>query len=550
MILSTVGDPSGAMVPSSALRSKGPDSSFALSACCGRPPSGPGEGGAGSGRWSNPGLGGRLCLVLLFVLSVPTQPLASDYFGLGSRNAALSGAVSADCEDGAAAWYNPASLAVAPGAVGLFYTSMFSGVSTSLESPGSLGHIPTFQLRDADGMLDQGASQGAVDEAAQAAGDLERFSGIGMSFVLPLGRLFPALPVPAALGGTVLVPGDGGSLAHFSGNRADRPFFPTFNTPFNQARIHFGLGSTLWPDHLWLGGGTSVHSRVNGTFSTQNPVASYDPAHPDKNPPAPSQADTSQRLDLAASWTAGILARPLPWAGIALVYHSAEETSMDMNIEAVMELDLGEPVRVEVPYQMTGAFAWRPHRLLAGLTATPPDTGLTITAEVEFALWKQFEEHIQVLELKVPDEALSQESTLYIDDLGGWFRVDSTGRPAARLRNTWTPRAGLEYRWTNGLAVRGGYSFRPSPLEPDQQYRNMLLDNSWHSVTLGTGVRLLRKGETRPELSLSAHAQGIYLVPRDNAVGATGGGSSPYARGLIRSEGFLAGGGLELTASF
>jgi len=491
-----------------------------------------------------------MAVAVLLIIAAPVPGQASDYFGLGSRNAALSGAVSADCRDGAAAWYNPAYLAVAPGSVGLFYTTAFSGVSTAVEDAGSLGHVPAFQLRDADGMLDEAASRGSLEDAVEDAGDFERYSGVGMNFVLPLASLFPALPFPAALGGAILVPGDGGSLAHFAGNRADRPFFPTFNTPFNQARIHFGLGSAIWPEHIWLGGGTSVHSRVNGTFSTHNPVASYDAEHPENNPPAPSQADTAQSLDLAASWTAGLLARPLPWATLALVYHSVEETSMDMNIEAVMELDLGEPVRVEVPYDMTGAFAWRPHRLVAGLTATPPDTGLTVTAEVEFALWKQFEDHIQVLELKVPDDKLSDENALYIEDLGGWFRVDSADRPAARLRNTWTPRAALEYRWANGIAVRGGYSFRPSPLEPDQQFRNMLLDNSWHSLTLGTGMRLLQKGETHPEIVLSAHAQGIYLVPRDNASGAAGGDAQPYARGVIRSEGFLVGCGLELTAAF
>jgi hypothetical protein len=489
-------------------------------------------------------------LLASLLLSAPAATRASDYFGLGSRNAGLSGAVAADCGDGAAAWYNPASLAVNPGNIGLFYTTVFSDVTTSVEDAGSLGHVPAFQLRDADGLLDETASRAAVDDAVTAAGDFERYSGIGMSFVIPLGRLFPALPIPAGFGGTLLVPGDGGSLAHFSGNRADRPFFPTFNAPFNQARIHFGLGSAVWPEHLYLGAGTSVHSRVNGVFSTHNPVASYDPEHPDKNPPAPSQADTTQRLDLSASWTAGLLARPVSWASAALVYHSAEETSMDMNIEAVMELDLGQPVRVEVPYEMSGAFAWRPHRLVAGLAATVPDTGLSLSAEVELALWKQFEDHIQVLRLEVPDEALSADDTLYIEDLGGWFRVDSADRPAARLRNTFTPRAAIEYRWDNGIAVRGGYSYRQSPLEPDQQFRNMLLDNSWHSLTAGAGFRLLEDSETRPELSLSAHAQGIYLVPRDNATGAAGAGDVPYAMGIVRSEGFLVGGGLELTARF
>ncbi len=490
---------------------------------------------------------GALTLLPLLV-GMPAE--ASDYFGLGSRNAALSGAVAADCQDGAAAWYNPALLAVAPGTVGLFYTTVYSGMSTSVESAGSLGHVPAFQLRDADGMLDEAAGRAALDQAVDEAGDFERYSGVGMSFVLPLGRLFPSLPIPAAFGGTLLVPGDGGSLAHFSGSRADRPFFPTFNAPFNQARIHFGLGSAVWPDHLFLGAGTSVHSRVNGTFSTHNPVASFDSEHPDKNPPAPSQADTTQRLDLSASWTAGLFARPLSWATAAVVYHSAEETSMDMNIEAVMELDLGQPVRVEVPYEMTGAFAWRPHRLVAGLTAAPPDTGLTVTAEVEFALWKQFEDHVQILRLEVPEDSLSSDKTLYIEDLGGWFRVESANRPAARLRNTWMPRGAVEYRWTNGLAVRGGYSYRLSPLEPDQRHLNMLLDNSWHSFTAGAAVRLLDRTETRPELLLSAHAQGIYLVPRDNAAGAAGTDDQPYARGIIRSEGFLVGGGLELSARF
>jgi len=139
---------------------------------------------------------------------------------------------------------------------------------------------------------------------------------------------------------------------------------------------------------------------------------------------------------------------------------------------------------------------------------------------------------------------------VYLEDLGSEFRVKSVGQPTARLRNTWEPRVAVEYRLlADLLALRAGYAYRPSPLEADQEHGNMLLDNSWHTVSCGAGVRLFRQGETG-ETRLNLHFQGLILQPRYQLVGYPAVEKQPAAKGVFHTEGFMAGFGIELLSNF
>lgn len=490
----------------------------------------------------------RSALVVMVMLVWSSPLAAEDMFGLGSRNAALAGAVAADCRDGSAAWYNPAALgSLNQRGLSVSFVSMFPEVEASVHDFGSLGRIAGYQVSGENGML-EAATRDSVSGLFGGAADLARFSGVGLSFVIPIHVLFPALPFGMTFGGSSLIPDSGTSLANFSAQTVDQPFFPTWNTPFNQARINFGLGAELWREHLFAGVGISVHSKVQGGVTTLNPVATYDEDNPDHNPPTPSQASTTQGLGVTAALTAGLLVRPADWGEFALVYHGVEETSIELDVEATMELDLGEPLRMEVPYVMSGTFAYRPHRVATAFAFTPGN--LSVTAELQYAFWKGFENRLQILEMKVPAEALQEGNVLYLEDLGGEFRVASAGRPPVRLHNTLTPRLGIEYRFPVGLALRAGYSFRPAPLEESQQHLNALLDNSWHTVAAGAGIRLLRKQESNSELNLNLHFQGLFLAPRYNEVGKAGDDGTSVAGGYVLTKGFMAGFGVELESRF
>jgi hypothetical protein len=490
----------------------------------------------------------RNALVVMALLVWSSPLAAEDMFGLGSRNAALAGAVAADCRDGSAAWYNPAALgAMDKRGLSVSFVSMFPEVEATVHDFGSLGRVPGYQVSGDSGLLDAATREGISGLFGEAA-DLARFSGVGISFVIPIHVLFPDLPFGLTFGSTSLIPDGGTSLAHFSAQTVDQPFFPTWNTPFNQSRINFGLGAELWPEILFAGASISVHSKVQGGVTTLNPVATYDEDNPDHNPPTPSQAGTTQSLGVTAALTAGLLVRPADWGEFALVYHGVEETSIELDVEATMELDLGEPLRMEVPYVMSGTFAYRPHRITHALAFTPGN--LVVTAELQYAFWKGFEDRLQILEMKVPAAALHDGDLLYLEDLGGDFRVASAGRPPVRLHNTLTPRLGIEYGFDFGLALRAGYSYRPAPLDESQQHVNALLDNSWHTVAAGAGIKLIRKQESNSELNLNLHFQGLILDPRYNQVGKAGDDGSSIAGGYVLTQGFMAGFGVELESRF
>jgi len=471
-------------------------------------------------------------------------------FGLGSRNAALAGAVTPVCDDGHASWYNPAALgALSSGGFSLWYTTMLPSISADVTNFGSLGQVGAYQQSDLNGRLDGAATRAHIKGLFDRAADLDRFSGLGISFAIPLHKLISALPFALVVGGSTMVPNEGRSLASFTAQTLDQPFFPSWNTPFNQLRMNLGLGAEIWPGRVWLGAGVSVHSRVEGMVVTLNPVASYDPDHPEVNPPSPSSASTEQSLGLSAAPTFGLLIQPASWGRLSVVYHGEEKTTISLGATATMELDLGEPLRMEVPYEMAGTFAYRPHRIVGGLAWLLRDK-LTVSAEVEFGLWQDFGSNLQILTMAVSEEALGGDDTIRLDDLGGDFRVAAEGSPPVRLRNTWQPRLGIEYSFALGLDVRLGYGYRPSPLESDQGHLNVLMDNDWHTVAAGLGYRLWKASEGLGEFSINAHFQGLFLAPRNQSIGRANDDGESVAGGFVHTEGFMAGGGLELSTRF
>lgn len=492
----------------------------------------------------------RELAAVLIVIGFISPALGSDPAGLGSRNAALSGSVSTACNDGNAAWYNPAALAAIDSPVfTLSYAWMLPSLDASVSNFGSLGRIDGHRVEEEGSPSEPGTRQ-ALSSAFAGAADREARSGLGISFVIPFHALFPRLPLAVSLGGSFLLPEMGGKLAAFASHSPDEPFFPTWNRPFGQARINFALGVEVWKDIAWLGGGAAVHSKAAGRVVTLTPIAAYDAADPEGNPPTPSQASTTQELELETVPTAGVLVRPVSWLGLALVYHGEEETAIEMDIDATMELNLGHPMQVELPYVLSGNFAYQPHRVVGGLLFAPlPE--LTVTAEVTLALWEGFADELQVLSFHVADDAVDDESgTVYVEDFGSDFSVATERRPAVSAHNTLEPRAGVEYSLGKFVDLRLGYSYRPSPLDEDQEYRNLLLDNSWHSVTAGAGFLLAGGEPGGASAVLNAHLQGIFLRPRYNRVGKADEQGDPFARGVVLTEGHMLGFGLELATHF
>lgn len=489
-----------------------------------------------------------MLLALGLALAGPAR--ATEFFGLGSKNASMAGTVSTVVQDGYAAWYNPSRLgALDVPCVNLGYAGMFPRLEATVEDAGSLGWISAYQARVNEN-LDKAASMDAVEAAFDKAGDIDYYSGISFSFALPVKRLVPALPFRLGVGGAFVIPQNGSMLAGFTSRSPDAPFHPTLGAPFNLARIQFGLGAEIVKKRLWIGAGVAIHSRAEGEVVTLTPIASRTKGGSGGTTPTPSQAQTTQNLKLDITPTVGVTLEPKEWMRGTLVWHGEEETSIHMGIGATMELNLGSPVRIELPYVMSGSFAYKPHRFIGGL-AFLPDKRLTVTAEVQYALWERFADQLQVLYFSVDEQFLEEDGTVYIEDLGSDFAVDAVRRPGLKARNTVSPRLGLEYRLAMPLDLRAGWAYRPAPLEEDQQHSNLLLDNSWHHITAGAGIRLKEKSKESPlSVTLNLHGETMVLVPRYNRVGRTDQQGEVYAQGLVLSEGYLLGFGAELAVEF
>jgi hypothetical protein len=488
-------------------------------------------------------------LLLLATLGIGFPAQATEFFGLGSRNASMAGSVSTVCTDGYAARLNPSLLGMLDvPSLNLGYAGMVPALQSKVEDPGSLGWISAYRAGQEDNP-NQAATLDAVKSAFNGAGDIDYYSGVSFSFVLPLRRLIPSLPFRMGMGGAFVIPQGGSMLAGFTSRSPDAPFYPTLGAPFNLARIQFGLGAELLKERLWLGAGLAVHSRAEGEVLTLTPIASHGGGGSGSNPPTPSQAETTQNLKLDITPTVGLTVQPVTWLRGAFVWHGEEETSIHMGIEATMELNLGSPVRIELPYVMSGSFAYKPHRFVGGL-AFVPDDKLTLTAEVQFGLWERFADHLQVLYFSVDEAALEEDGTVYVEDLGSDFAVDAVRRPGLQSRNTLTPRFGVEYR-LDSLDLRAGYAYRPAPLAENQEHTNLLLDNSWHHITAGAGVYLKPKSkESSLQVLFNVHGEALVLNPRYNRVGRTDQQGNVYAKGLVLTQGAMYGFGAELVVEF
>jgi len=111
------------------------------------------------------------------------------------------------------------------------------------------------------------------------------------------------------------------------------------------------------------------------------------------------------------------------------------------------------------------------------------------------------------------------------------------------------PKAGLEWTLLGGYTkVRLGYAYNPSALEASQDYQNLLMDNTYHTVSGGIGFSLTDPLEylTFPVL-LDIHVLVDILEPRVQRVGLPDPMAGYHAKGLVETRGYFWGFGIELT---
>ncbi len=184
---------------------------------------------------------------------------------------------------------------------------------------------------------------------------------------------------------------------------------------------------------------------------------------------------------------------------------------------------------------------WKPQEAAFGASAQLGDAW-TFTGDVTWYDWSEYpspDMHIKINDLNIklstlPASIRARIQSLTLPVLGTIgplpaaslalpglqtslslkFPLKSTVQP--ETHDIFVPRVGAEYRimpWRNlplvgdlELSARGGYSYEPSPFEPDTGYSN-LVDMDAHVATAGLGVRFHRM------VGLDFYGQYKYLMP-------------------------------------
>jgi hypothetical protein len=432
-----------------------------------------------------------------------------DAYGLGSRSAAMGGAVAADATDFSANYYNPAALASA------------RGVSVSV------GYVHVWnRLR----------TNGRDNKVANA-------HGLVGGLVAP-GKIFG---VPFAFGIGTYIPDAG--LSRIKALRQETPRWALYD---ERASILFLSANLAVKPLRWLeiGGGLTFLAATNGRFSIGGKA--------DIQQPYRSKLTHEVDADLTSIRYPEVGLRVLlPGLGaIALAYRG--ETKLKLSIDAHLAGDLSFlGIQVPLLYDLASRTidAFLPQQFVLGLSFQRVER-LRVNADLTFVNWAAYESPTARtsahLEVQVPP--------------GFPVTLPADPKPTQVIppgfKNRLVPRFGVEYvvpaaggmRRVSGddqehrlleIPLRAGYAFEKSPVPPQTGVTNFV-DADRHTISLGVGIVLNAPGAVLPgSLVLDLHGQ-LSLLPervtrKDNPadfIGSYRAGGSMYGLGSTLSAVF------------
>ncbi|MCC6809468.1 MAG: hypothetical protein IT381_18715 [Deltaproteobacteria bacterium] len=382
----------------------------------------------------------RAWLVFFVVLCSARSAHANwfDLFGVGGRGAAMGSAMTAAADDWTATYYNPALLTLAPTPTfGFGYALMAPKLDMAL-----INTSPAYEPRQTQFQ-----------------------SGINAGFSMPMpGRLGERLH----MGLVAFIPI--GPLVRVRMIDSSMPHFFAYDYAPGTFVISTALGLEITE---WLRVGFGVHILASLVGGADMSLDIANGRFPLKNMDA--------ALFITPSPTAGIAVTPV--AGLSLAVSYRGQISVDVNIPAKAHI---EGLAADLDLNISGTTQWKPHQINFGAAYMIPKFPLLLAVDCTYALWSL-----------APDPTLQVALALTGDDIArlgllGVLDAPTPGNerklPPGYFSNTFSFRAGAEYRAIDWFAIRAGYNLRPSHV-PVQTSGTNLLDNDTHTLSLGLGFR-------------------------------------------------------------
>ncbi len=474
---------------------------------------------------------------------------AHDIMPPGSRAAALGGAMVSNCESGNAAWYNPALLTVSNEfKFSLQYSALFPRTNAKVEQYGSLGFIPYMQAHDANGNLSYSKTRLRIDKLFSADAEPDTLDGFNVQLLLPLKRMIPKFPIRVGFGAMIFAPCAGSCVVKVNAHTSDQPFYPVFGSRSQRLHVLLGVGIEILEDLLSIGAAVSILADMSGNVGSLTPISTFDADNPGDKQPGPSKATFSQDLGTSATPVLGALVRPLDELRIGAYYRFAQRLGLQFAVDAGVAVDMGFPLESQMPYTLESNFFYVPASTGIGIGATLGDR-LLLTGQVDWVFWSGVADNINISDFDVDPEVVNDIGGLTTMEEYGDFRVRQLPPPHIKARDIIVPRLGAEYALMRGYTrLRLGWSYTPSALEPDQQFGNLLLDNSYHTVSSGLGMALADPlGYMELPVLIDVHFLVSILQPRYQRVGLEDSVAGYHAMGLVKTDGYFFGFGLEAT---
>jgi long-subunit fatty acid transport protein len=202
----------------------------------------------------------------------------------------------------------------------------------------------------------------------------------------------------------------------------------------------------------------------------------------------PVQPDFELKLKPDAAPVVGLLFTPSDWLSFGLTYRGELSFKLDFPATAVVQ-------GIAIPLKLETITFFTPHQVQAGV-AINATARLLFAFDVLYANWAAYDDVFLVVTSSV---------------------AQTPGRVRSDLRDTVSPRLGVEYVATDWLILRGGYAYRTSAIPDQDDEPTNLVDTDKHTFTLGTGFAWGREPERVTDAAAAggARAETFEELSRD-----------------------------------